>query len=95
MFISEPVNSSFNLLPSIVDITFIILYIQGFQQSGDHIHVENSHGLHEPANFAQPALTAPVTIDHAVERRKLNLKPRSPSREQLERNVSSRWVVTH
>ncbi|KAA8519942.1 hypothetical protein F0562_014148 [Nyssa sinensis] len=62
-------------------------YNQGYQQPGDSGYVENASESHGNANPTIPVLAGSESGNQAVERPKLNLKPRSQPLERLEGNI--------
>ncbi|KAK6149812.1 hypothetical protein DH2020_017337 [Rehmannia glutinosa] len=66
---------------------------QLYEQTSDHLRVEDSYAVHESKNPIQSGFAGPVVADRAPERPKLNLKPRSQALEQLEGNTEPKRVV--
>ncbi|KAL2484005.1 eukaryotic translation initiation factor-related [Forsythia ovata] len=62
-------------------------YKQGDQQPSDPIHVRGDNELHRTANPVETGFSGSMVNNRAVERPKLNLKPRSQPLEQSEGNT--------
>lgn len=69
--------------------------MQGYQQLSDtgHGQVETVNGLHGNVNTTKPDLSGTDGVNHAVERPKLNLKPRSQAPEQFVGNIDGERSV--
>ncbi|KAK6124002.1 hypothetical protein DH2020_042250 [Rehmannia glutinosa] len=61
---------------------------QLYEQTSDHLRVEDSYAVHESKNPIQSGFAGPVVADRAPERPKLNLKPRSQALEQLKETLN-------
>ncbi|CAA3015464.1 Hypothetical predicted protein [Olea europaea subsp. europaea] len=62
-------------------------YKQGHQQPIDPVHVMDENELHRTVNPVEPEFARSMVVNQAVERPKLNLKPRSRPVEQMEGNT--------
>ncbi|PON64825.1 eukaryotic translation initiation factor-like protein [Trema orientale] len=69
------------LEPHVVD------HIQGYQQVTESVHTDNFKEVPEDLNPSKSALASTEIERQAIERPKLNLKPRSQPVEQIERNT--------
>lgn len=69
--------------------------IQGNQQLSEsaHGHIEAANGLLGSLNPTKPELPATDGANHAVDRPKLNLKPRSQATEQLVGSIETERSV--
>lgn len=61
--------------------------MQGHQQPIDPVHVMDENELHRTVNPLEPEFARSMVVNQAVERPKLNLKPRSRPVEQMEGNT--------